>query len=210
MKNLMIAAGLILSLLSCNEQAAKHESHTDMDSATHGDMDHARGTGGSEMEKLMGTMMTNMHQQQPTGNNDIDYANMMQKHHQGAVDMANLQLSKGKDSSLKTFSRKVIETQQKEIDLMKEFIAGSQATASSTSGSFIKAMDKSMKDMMKAGTKVHHDIDKDFVAQMIPHHQSAVDMAKAYLEFGSNDLLKKMSRDIIASQEAEIEWLKRQ
>ena len=49
----------------------------------------------------------------------------------------------------------------------------------------------------------------DFALMMIPHHQSAIDMAKAYLASGENDAdLTKLSNDIIAAQESEIAFLK--
>jgi uncharacterized protein (DUF305 family) len=43
---------------------------------------------------------------------------------------------------------------------------------------------------------------------MIPHHQSAVDMAKAYLPYAKDQQIKQMAEDIIKTQEAEIKWLK--
>ena len=54
----------------------------------------------------------------------------------------------------------------------------------------------------------------DFAMMMIPHHQSAIDMAEAYLASGENDPeLTKLSNDIIAAQKSEIaflqEWLKK-
>jgi len=49
----------------------------------------------------------------------------------------------------------------------------------------------------------------DFAQMMIPHHQSAIDMAKAYLESGENDPeLVQLSREIVAAQEKEIAFLK--
>jgi uncharacterized protein (DUF305 family) len=49
----------------------------------------------------------------------------------------------------------------------------------------------------------------DFALMMIPHHQSAIDMAKAYLASGENDPeLTKLSNEIIAAQEKEIAFLK--
>lgn len=49
----------------------------------------------------------------------------------------------------------------------------------------------------------------DFVEMMIPHHQSAIDMAKSYLASGDTDPeLVKMSNEIIAAQEREIAVLK--
>lgn len=48
------------------------------------------------------------------------------------------------------------------------------------------------------------DIDRNFVALMVPHHQSAVEMARVYLQHGKDPELRRLSENIIASQEAEI------
>lgn len=48
------------------------------------------------------------------------------------------------------------------------------------------------------------DIDRDFVALMVPHHQSAVEMARLYLQHGKDPELRRLSENVIASQEAEI------
>ena len=42
---------------------------------------------------------------------------------------------------------------------------------------------------------------------MIPHHQSAIDMAKVQLEQGDDPQLRAMAEKIIAAQEKEIEEL---
>ena len=49
----------------------------------------------------------------------------------------------------------------------------------------------------------------DFAAMMIPHHQSAIDMAEAYLASGETDPTRtRTSRDVISSQEKEIAELR--
>lgn len=57
------------------------------------------------------------------------------------------------------------------------------------------------------------DADKDFAAMMVPHHQAAIDMAKAELEYGKDPELQDLARKIIGAQEAEIrqlnDWLVR-
>lgn len=55
------------------------------------------------------------------------------------------------------------------------------------------------------------DADRDFLHGMIPHHQGAVDMAKAVLAHGKDPEIRKLAESIVAAQEAEIklmqEWL---
>nr|WP_146691392.1 DUF305 domain-containing protein [Bradyrhizobium canariense] len=63
------------------------------------------------------------------------------------------------------------------------------------------AMNKMMADMT---IKPSGDVDRDFVAMMVPHHQGAVDMAKAELKYGHNEQLRRLAREIVAKQQQEI------
>jgi uncharacterized protein (DUF305 family) len=63
------------------------------------------------------------------------------------------------------------------------------------------AMNKMMVDMM---VKPTGDVDRDFVAMMVPHHQGAVDMAKAELKYGHNEQLRRLAQEIVANQQQEI------
>lgn len=63
-------------------------------------------------------------------------------------------------------------------------------------------MDENNQLMMQAG--MAEDLDVAFVCAMIPHHQSAINMAKAELEHGDNAWAKEMAQKIIDAQEAEI------
>ena len=63
------------------------------------------------------------------------------------------------------------------------------------------AMKKMMADMM---IKPSGDVDRDFVEMMVPHHQGAIDMAKAELKYGHNEQLRRLARDIVANQQHEI------
>ena len=70
-------------------------------------------------------------------------------------------------------------------------------------------MDRMNADMMAGGTA--EDIDVAFICSMIPHHQGAIDMARAQLAHGDEDFPRQLAEAIIAAQEAEIaqmlEWL---
>lgn len=63
------------------------------------------------------------------------------------------------------------------------------------------AMDKMMAGM---DVKPTGDVDKDFTAMMIPHHQGAIDMAIAELKYGRNEQLKRIAQEIIVDQQQEI------
>ena len=63
------------------------------------------------------------------------------------------------------------------------------------------AMDKMMADMT---VKPTGDVDRDFVAMMVPHHQGAVDMAKAELKYGHNEQLRRLAQEIVVTQQQEI------
>jgi uncharacterized protein (DUF305 family) len=63
------------------------------------------------------------------------------------------------------------------------------------------AMNKMMADMT---VKPTGDVDRDFVAMMVPHHQGAIDMAKAFLRYGHNEQLRRMAQEIVVTQQQEI------
>ncbi len=78
---------------------------------------------------------------------------------------------------------------------------------SGASQAYMDAMTKMDRDM--ATMKMTGKPGEDFAAMMIPHHQAAIDMAKAYLASGENNPeLTSLSREIIVAQEREIEFLR--
>ena len=65
----------------------------------------------------------------------------------------------------------------------------------------VDAMTKMMVDM---GIRPTGDVDRDFVAMMVPHHQGAIAMARAELRYGHNERLRRMAQGIIVTQQQEI------
>jgi len=66
-------------------------------------------------------------------------------------------------------------------------------------------MDTGMRQAPMSG-----DPDHDFAAMMIPHHQGAIDMAKAELLYGKNPVLRRLAQEIIVTQNSEITLMQRE
>ena len=72
-------------------------------------------------------------------------------------------------------------------------------------GGAMDGMMTAMDTMMQAmPTESSGMVDADFLLMMIPHHQSAIDMARVELEQGEDEATKTMAQEIIDAQEAEI------
>jgi uncharacterized protein (DUF305 family) len=71
--------------------------------------------------------------------------------------------------------------------------------------SFLSENAAAMRKMMTAmAVKPSGDVDTDFVASMLPHHQGAIEMAQAELRYGRNEQLRRLAQEIIVEQGQEI------
>jgi hypothetical protein len=84
------------------------------------------------------------------------------------------------------------------------FAAGPPGT-SPEEASFMSENDKAMTTMMDdMSIKPTGNVDQDFVAMMVPHHQGAIDMAQAELRHGHNEQLRRIAQEIVVEQQQEI------
>ncbi len=200
MKKIIVAL-LALIVFACND---KHSGHpTTKDSTSH--TNHAGGNStdsSATMMGLMDKMMLDMKSATSFRDTDKDFANLMKLHHQGAVQMARLEVQNGSDPLIKQMAQKMINDQQKEIAVFDSLLLGHQSPGTNDEY-YRKTM--SIMDQMKMDMDHEGSIDKQFVQSMIPHHQAAIDMSKEYLLANpQNERLKTTANNIITSQQAEI------
>ena len=182
-------------------------------------MDHANMDGSNvspstkAFEGAMTAMMKGM-MVTPTGKPDLDFMQGMIPHHQGAIDMSKVVLQFGKDPEVKALAEDVIKAQEGEIAAMKSWLEKTDKTTLVESPEAAKgngdAMNAMMKNMMMSYTD---DADVDYIKDMIPHHQGAIDMAKVALQFAKDSEVLKLAGEVVKAQESEIsfmqDWLKR-
>ena len=99
------------------------------------------------------------------------------------------------------------------LGLLTALVAGAQMRPAADQ--FMQAMNASMQrmDRQMAGAPMNGDVDHDFAAMMIPHHQGAIDMAKAELLYGRDPVMRRLAQEILVDQQSEIDamhlWLEK-
>lgn len=84
-------------------------------------------------------------------------------------------------------------------------ICATPVSGAGAEASFLRENDFAMRKMMNdMVAKPVGDVDADFVAMMVPHHQGAIDMAVAVLRYGRNPQIKRLAQEIIVTQKQEI------
>ena len=179
-----------------------------MQGMSHSTMATADGPASSKgYETAMASMMTGM-TAAPTGKADVDFMQGMIPHHQGAIDMAKVELQYGKDPEVKTLAENVVKAQEGEIAFMKDWLGKTDQSALAVTPDSTKGNEQAMATMSKnMAVPYSGDADVDFLKSMIPHHQGAIDMAKVALQFAKDPKVLKLAQDVITAQEGEIAFM---
>lgn len=129
---------------------------------------------------------------------DAMFIDRMIMHHQGAVAMAQQALNEATRPEIKTLAQTIIVSQQAEITQMQDWRKAWYPDLAPTKG---MAMDMGTMEISKDASK---PFDQRFIEAMIPHHQSAVTMAKDAQQKAEHAEVKQLAIGIITAQEREI------
>lgn len=141
---------------------------------------------------------------------DINFAQQMTVHHQGAIAMADLAAARASSSQVKTLAAQIKAAQAPEITLMAGWLAAwLPATATATAGS-TGAMPGMMSDaqMNQLTAATGAAFDQEFLRLMIEHHQGALTMAQTETAQGKNPDALALAQSITTSQTAQITQMK--
>jgi uncharacterized protein (DUF305 family) len=114
---MLIAAALVMPAFLLAPQSARAEDMKGMNMMTKP----AATPADKAFAASMKTMMSGMNVK-PTGKPDKDFALMMMPHHQGAIDMAKVELQYGTDPELRQLATDIVAAQEKEIAQMKAWL----------------------------------------------------------------------------------------
>ena len=148
-----------------------------------------------------GSMMTTLKVQTGDGYDQM-FITMMSEHHAGAVAMATYVLRDAKHPEIRTLAANIISTQTKELADMKSwatkwgysYAAPSQMVTNENTASF--------------KGKTGDALDRQFLSDMLAHHQGALDMATLSATRANHVEIKTLSDSIISTQTNEIALMK--
>jgi uncharacterized protein (DUF305 family) len=184
-----------------SEQGTADKTGGSMAGMDHDQMGHGSGgTGSGEMARQM--VMDNGKY------SDGRFIDAMVPHHQGAIEMARVALKNAEHEEIKELSRNITSSQQAEIEELKS-IKKEEYGTSEVPMEMSQEQMRGMGMMMNPERLAHSEsFDRAFIDAMIPHHQSAIEMAQVAYEKSENPRIKELAKNIVSAQQREIEQMK--
>ncbi|MCP9800108.1 DUF305 domain-containing protein [Synechococcus sp. RedBA-s] len=147
---------------------------------------------------------------------DQHFIVMMIPHHDGAIAMADLALTRAKRPEIKALARSIKDSQTQENAQMRAWYRqwfGGDVPSWTTGGAMgMGGMGMGMGGGMGMGTslaalKNAADFDRAFIEQMIPHHRMGVMMASMAQTNSQHPQLRAMQQAMVKAQSREIEQM---
>lgn len=137
------------------------------------------------------------------GYSDKRFIDKMVPHHRSAVEMAEVALKNAEHREIKELSKNIVATQRAEITELKEAKKKEFGTSEVSPGMGMGQM-QGMGMMNGADLANKKPFDRAFIDAMIPHHESAVEMAEAARERSDNPRIRALAENIVGAQRREI------
>jgi uncharacterized protein (DUF305 family) len=140
---------------------------------------------------------------------DKRFIDAMVPHHDGAIDMASVAKKNAEHEEIERLAGNIIATQRSEIEELesiKQEEFGTSRVPMDMSMGRMKSMGMTMDPQSLAN---ENPFDKAFIDAMIPHHQSAIEMAKVANQESENPRIKELAGNIVSAQKREISQMQR-
>ena len=126
---------------------------------------------------------------------------------EGAMAMAELALERTKRLEMRSLATGIIEAQTREIVDMRAWYEAWYGSAPATAGHGMH-MDSMEGDVAELRAVSEAQFDREFIEQMIPHHEMAVMMARMLAAGTERAEMQTLTDQIITSQSREIEMMR--
>jgi uncharacterized protein (DUF305 family) len=139
---------------------------------------------------------------------DERFIDAMVPHHQGAIEMAQVALENAEHPEILALAEEIVAAQETEIAKLRA-IKQEQFGTSEVSIDMSAEEMEGMGMVMDPQEVANQDpFDKAFIDNMVPHHESAIEMAQVVLEESENPQIREIAGAIVDAQEREIEQMR--
>ncbi len=189
---LVIIGGLILIILGYFNSTSRNHMNNDFDEPGRGQM--GMGIEPNNSSNLNGS--------------DSMFTEMMIPHHQQAVEMSDLALSKSTNPSVLDLAKRIKNAQSAEIIQMQSWIGSSESNSmmSDHSGHSMGGM-LTDEELSKLESASGAEFDKLFLEGMIVHHEGAIDMSRMIKDTTTKEI-NAFGVNVVEVQSAEIREMK--
>lgn len=216
---ILIAAIIIIWIIISNSSKdnAAQNNNIDHETMNHNQHDNNQNLANEnvgeylkEQDMIMSNMMNDMENIPKSENASIDFLVGMIPHHKSAIAMAESYLKYSEENEeLKQIAKDIIELQQKEIDQMNSMIQDLETNGKKDADKEQFYLNEyndmfSQHHINHTPSALPNSVSEAFADGMIMHHQMAIDMSKAILNYSDEENIKKFAQDIIDVQEKEI------
>ena len=194
---LMLVAILALVASCANSGSGEEQGRSESEDGMQG-MAHGSGSTDDASEML----------KENSEYSDERFIDAMVPHHQGAIEMAQVALGNAEHPEILALAEEIVAAQETEIGQLN-------AIKQEQFGTSEVSMDMSTEQIEEMGMTIDSQelanqdpFDKAFIDNIIPHHESAIEMVQVVLEESENPEIREIAGAIVEAQEREIEQMR--
>lgn len=164
-------------------------------------------------KSILQIMKRGMEAAPKTGDPSLDFLYEMIPHHEAAVSMSENILKYGHNEQVKQLAANIIRDQLAgigKLEALKEKLIKNPQINKQAEEAYLKTYTNIYQTMITAmqDAKLTGNIDKDFLEEMIPHHEGAIKMSQNIMKYTQNTELKTILQNIITTQQKQLAEMK--
>jgi len=135
---------------------------------------------------------------------DVAFMRMMIVHHGQAVVMSDLAPTRASDARVKSLASRIRAAQAGEITLMRDWLRRNKKLPASGHDHHSMPGMITLDELETLGSSRSAAFDRLYLTLMIKHHEGALEMADTLLATGTDTTTIQLAKDVVATQQAEI------
>ncbi len=161
--------------------------------------------------RILDEMQNQMSSVQPSQSISETFIRQMIPHHEAAIKMSENILNFTTDTNVETLAKTIIADQTRDISKMQYMleecaqVENSEIDISLYQREFKSILDNMVRKMNSAPAT--NNLNVDFLSEILPHHEGAINMSKTVLKFDICPELKKLAENIVINQASQVQQM---